>query len=118
MPNPLLSLTLMGVSHGPGRKERLDRVLAPYTYPAGASPYGAYDLAGNVWEWVADWYAIDYYQRGLRKDPKGPDRGTMRVRRGGAWDSKWYELRTSYREHETPDTKAMNLGFRCAKSAS
>ena len=85
--------------------------------PLGASPYGAMDMAGNVWEWVSDWYAADYYQASPARDPKGPQAGTLRVMRGGCWESGAANLRVSCRKAELPDAWADNVGFRCAYPA-
>jgi len=54
-------------------------------YLDGASPYGCLDMAGNVWEWVADWYDANYYQSSPKRNPTGPKKGTARVLRGGSW---------------------------------
>ncbi|MHB8877790.1 MAG: formylglycine-generating enzyme family protein [Myxococcaceae bacterium] len=82
--------------------------------PLGASPYGAQDMAGNVWEWVADWYAADAYRTGAASDPRGPATGTLKVMRGGCWDSGASTLRVSCRKPELPAAWADNVGFRCA----
>jgi eukaryotic-like serine/threonine-protein kinase len=82
--------------------------------PAGASPYGADDMAGNVWEWVADWYEAGYYGHGPATDPSGPPAGHLKVMRGGCWESGASSLRVSCRRAELPGAWADNVGFRCA----
>jgi formylglycine-generating enzyme required for sulfatase activity len=56
-------------------------------YEYGRSPYGAYEMAGNVWEWVQDWYDEGYYKNALAKNPAGPSSGQAQVIRGGSWQS-------------------------------
>ncbi len=86
------------------------------SFPQGKSRYGVADVAGNVWEWVADWYGS--YPKDVRDpDPKGPSSGTDRVVRGGAWngaDPAW--VRPTYRYHYDPSVRNYAVGFRCAKS--
>jgi len=86
-------------------------------YPAGASYYGALDMAGNVWEWVADWYASNYYANSPLSNPLGPSSGELRVIRGGSWNSDIYDTRSEFRDRGVPDVTFNRIGFRCASSA-
>ena len=89
--------------------------------PVGTFPpngYGLVDMAGNVWEWTADWFDADYYRGSPEDDPKGPATGTERVTRGGSWmcaENFCKNMRPAARNHATPDTGLNNLGFRCAR---
>jgi eukaryotic-like serine/threonine-protein kinase len=85
-----------------------------YTY--GASPYGAMDIAGNVAEWVSDWYDYSYYQNSPTENPTGPDTGPYKVLRGGSWSDIYIEVFA--RENQLPTVKDGYTGFRCAASAS
>ena len=84
------------------------------SYPAGASPYGALDMAGNVWEWVADWYQEDYYRQSPERNPRGPDTGSSRVLRGGSWYNSTFLLRMADRDNDFPAYQGNGVGFRCA----
>ena len=79
------------------------------------SPYGAYDMAGNVWEWCSDFYQADYYSQSQNSNPSGPANGTARVVRGGSWADNPYYLRSACRSHRQPFDVFGNVGFRCVK---
>ena len=85
------------------------------TYSQGASLYGLYDMAGNVWEWVDDWYDLKYYNWGRKKNPRGPAEGEFKVVRGGSWVNYPDTLRSSFRRWSQPEVRFNDTGFRCAK---
>jgi formylglycine-generating enzyme required for sulfatase activity len=80
----------------------------------GVSPVGAFDMAGNVAEWIADYYAANYYETSPSEDPLGPASGTARVVRGGSWLDPTTHARTSARDFDVEPSSA--IGFRCARS--
>ncbi|MCC6905741.1 MAG: SUMF1/EgtB/PvdO family nonheme iron enzyme [Anaerolineae bacterium] len=88
------------------------------SYPAGKSPLGAYDMAGNLAEWVNDWYLDNYYELSPAVNPPGPDAGTFKVVRGGSYESQGNGLMTSFRDYKHPLTQAPTIGFRCAYTPS
>ena len=87
------------------------------SYSAGASPYGVLDMAGNVWEWVNDWYVSNYYSQSP-KNPTGPASGVYRVLRGGSWNYDEPEARSANRGKGVPDISNHDIGFRCARGTS
>ncbi len=87
-------------------------------YPGGVSPYDAYDMSGNVFEWVNDWYGETYYQSSPSSNPAGPDSGEFRVVRGGAWFFDGDLGRSALRIGDYPTIANDNIGFRCALSRS
>jgi formylglycine-generating enzyme required for sulfatase activity len=85
-------------------------------YPAGASIYGAFDMAGNASEWVNDWYDSNYYQNSPSSNPLGPDTGDYRVHRGGSWYNDDFYVRSAFRSPYHPTGFFDILGFRCSRS--
>ena len=92
-----------------------ERTAAVGSFPGGASWCGALDLAGNVWEWVEDWY--DDYPSGRQVNPAGPSTGNSRVLRGGSWVDDPMSVRGANRGKYAPDAAYYFNGFRCAKDA-
>jgi sulfatase modifying factor 1 len=86
-------------------------------YDYGKSPYGAYEMAGNVWEWVQDWYDEGYYKNSPAKNPNGPASGTARVIRGGGWNSNPETVRSANRSKHNPTETRIYIGIRCAKDS-
>lgn len=86
------------------------------SYLGGVSPYGLYDMAGNVWEWVNDWYDSSYYQTSPSSNPQGPTSGQYRVLRGGSWNNYGSSVRSVFRFGNDPSNPGHYLGFRCSLS--
>jgi len=78
-----------------------------------ANRFGLYDMLGNVWQWVNDWYDQNYYQNSASQDPLGASGGQQRVLRGGSWEVSPGLLRVSYRIAYMPDGRNYSIGFRC-----
>ncbi|MEW6544838.1 MAG: SUMF1/EgtB/PvdO family nonheme iron enzyme [Nitrospirota bacterium] len=102
------------------RPERLmlyPPIISVDKYENAVSPYGVYQMMGNVAEWVADWYDKDYYKTAPDRNPKGPEQGTQRAFRGGGWIDSTTTMRAAMRNGTDPTTKMNWLGFRCARDA-
>ncbi|MCA9978526.1 MAG: SUMF1/EgtB/PvdO family nonheme iron enzyme, partial [Anaerolineales bacterium] len=85
------------------------------SYTEGLSPFGVADMAGNIWEWVNDWYETDYYTLDANRNPKGPPIGTTKVVRGGAWTDAAELTQSFFRLGIYPPTFTHEVvGFRCA----
>lgn len=105
--------------------DRPDRKRANYegqgTLPVGSFPpndYGLFDMAGNVWEWTADWFDAHYYEKSAEANPTGPESGKDKVLRGGSWVDGVGPSRVAHRHWYPPHARYKWLGVRCAKSAA
>jgi iron(II)-dependent oxidoreductase len=103
------------------RPERLllyPPIISADKYENAVSPYGVHQMAGNVAEWVADWYDANYYRVAPDRNPQGPAQGTQKAFRGGGWIDSTPSVRAAQRNGTDPNTKMNWLGFRCAASAA
>ena len=91
------------------------RTMEVGSHPEGVSPYGLYDMAGNVWEWTQDWYNSHYYSSSPVENPQGPESGSHRALRGGSWHFFPYAMRVFHRELYHPLDTDPDIGFRCAR---
>ena len=88
------------------------------SYPSAASPYGALDMAGNVREWVADWFSEDAYRTSPQSNPTGPSSGVARIARGSAWNDVEWTIHATDRFSYAPSLSSNEVGFRCASSSA
>lgn len=99
-----------------GARFSYSQVLMPvHAYEQGKSPFGLFQMAGNVNEWVQDWYAGNYYETSPARNPQGPDQGQFKVLRGGSWSDLPKYLLTYGRFKLPPETRNSYTGIRCAR---
>jgi iron(II)-dependent oxidoreductase len=108
---PAPGLAVFGQYHA----HQIPLVAAVDSGEEGQSPYGARHMAGNIAEWVQDWFGTDSYVIMPERNPKGPTAGRYKVVRGGSWRSNPNVLRAATRNGAVPDQRAPTLGLRCAK---
>ncbi len=111
---PTDSIAVFGAYH----VHQIPLVAAVDSYPEGQSPFKAYHMAGNVAEWVQDWFGSDYYPTMPERNPLGPKQGRYKSVRGGSWKSKTVMLRTATRGGAFSHQREATIGFRCAKPHS
>lgn len=115
-----LNCTLANYFDSNGQRSCNNGTNAVGSHPRGKSPYLAFDMVGNVSEWVSDWYKSDYYSvlEDTSSDPKGPSNGSLRVLRGGSWFSYTEDIGVTDRYWSSPSYTSASIGFRCAMDAS
>jgi len=110
---PDSSLAMFGQHH----VHEIPILAAVDSYEKGKGPYGLHHMAGNIAEWVQDWFGFDYYAYMPERNPPGPTTGRYKSVRGGSWKSNRIMLRTATRGGALPDQRAATIGFRCARSS-
>jgi formylglycine-generating enzyme len=100
-----------------GDEDGFKYLAPPGSFESGRSPYGLYDMTGNVAEWVADTYSEQYYQKTPYRDPLGPEDGQHKVIRGGSWRETYHNARLSKRFQAKMWRTDTTIGIRCAKDA-
>ena len=108
---PVESIAVFGQYH----MHQIPLVAAVDSYSESQSPFKAYHMAGNVAEWVQDWFGSDYYPTMPERNPQGPKSGRYKSVRGGSWKSKPVMLRTATRGGAFPQQREATIGFRCVK---
>ncbi len=115
-PEELRSATMRDATYEADPSDGANALVAPGTFRWGKSPYGVYDMAGNVSEWVADWWSQYGYAGLPLVNPTGVATGGYRVSRGGGFDDPKFKARTYFRENARPGSRSISRGFRCAKT--
>ena len=111
---PTADVAVFGLYH----VHQIPLVAAVDSFDEGQSPYGLRHMAGNVREWVHDWFGPDSYPLMSERNPQGAESGRYKSVRGGSWRSRPQLLRTATRNGATPATRSPNIGFRCARTFS
>lgn len=106
---------VVGYANIDGNEDAFRYLAPPGSFESGRSPYGIYDMTGNVGEWVSDLYDENYYRKSPYRDPKGPEQGDQHVIRGGSWRETKRNVRASKRFQAKPWRHDVTVGFRCAK---
>jgi len=96
----------------------IHEAVSVYRYPLGASPYGVLNMSGNAREWIADWYANDYYLVMPYANPTGPETGTERSLRSGSYNEDKIEIAITNRYRHEPQSAGLSRGFRCAEDGN
>ncbi len=120
---PMGNIFPWGIDPPPGRATYKRKWRGKFTmtnvgsYVTGVSVYGVHDMAGNVWEWVSDWYDQNAYENHPKRNPKGPATGEFKVVRGGSWVNFQDSLVSAFRRWSRPEVRFNDTGFRCAMDA-